>query len=130
MRVEDCFFQHIADGASNTRTTGTDAAVRMKSRRAGFKIGGFGVSFSSDDVYLDESLSPEVREAARKKRAFQTERQVSELRRTVANNAWAQYAAQSKPRPTAMTQNIALNAYRNASAPEPALPGQYLRGQV
>ncbi|GAB7023747.1 hypothetical protein [Salidesulfovibrio brasiliensis] len=101
------------------------AEAVVRTTRAGFSLGGFGVEYESEEVHVDESLSPGARAARRLTREFETESSVRTLRSEVAEeavNSRVNWAASLPNRPS-HTARHGLDAYSRAMQPESPLPG-------
>lgn len=105
------------------QTPRAEAVVRT--RRAGFSLGPFGVEYESEEVHVDESFSPGARAARRLAREFETESSVRTLRSEVAEQAvdsrvnWARSLPHRQPRAARQGHE----AYSRAMQAESPLPG-------
>ncbi|QJB55714.1 hypothetical protein [Pseudodesulfovibrio sp. zrk46] len=71
----------IAERTSERRSTEPQASVKTTS--FGFRLGKFGLDFQSQSTIIDPSLSRDVRQERQKAQAFETEKQVENLRAKV-----------------------------------------------
>lgn len=106
--------------------------ARLSSRVMGFSLGKLGVEFSSSDMELSPSLSPEAVETRRKANAFETERHVEGLRTQLAEQAVADHrnAAEAGAGPSLFSRRRSIAAYVRSASRETPLPGSMMNAAV
>ncbi|WP_147819092.1 hypothetical protein [Salidesulfovibrio onnuriiensis] len=116
-------------GAASGRET---PSARLKCRTVGFSLGKLGIEFSSRDMELDQSLSPEAAESRRKANAYGAERQVEGLRAQVAQQAVNDRQASfgSGECASLFQRRRGLAAYSQTTTPEAPLPGSMFKAAV
>ena len=116
----------------------TRAQVRTTATSFGFSLGKFGVRFEKESTQLDPSLSRDVRKERQKRRAFETESEVENLRAAVGRNGAVfrdnQYgghgAAVGFSSPSVNRVRQAMTAYADAQRRDLPPPGAMLAGVV
>ncbi len=91
----------------------TEPQASVKTTTFGFRLGKFGVDFSSSKTVLDPSLSRDVREKREKAQAFQTEAEVEALRAKVGADGAAYRERGVSPE---TGESPALHRIKNAMA--------------
>lgn len=122
----------VAERQSEARRTEPQASVKTTS--FGFRLGKFGVDFSSRSTVLDPSLSKDVRQKRQQAQAFEAERDVESLRAKIGAEG-ASYrdttgAAGSTNRPSVHHVRSALAAYARSSEDILPPPGNMLASVV
>ena len=115
----------------------TQAHARTTTTAFGFSLGKFGVRYEQESTQLDPSLSRDVRKDKQRRRAFEAESEVENLRAAVGRNGavyrdgqYAGSAEASAPPPTQRRIQQALSAYARADRNELPSPGAMLAGVV
>jgi hypothetical protein len=72
-----------ASGASQREAETATAQATVTTTSFGFRVGKFGLDYESSSTVLDESLSPESREARKQAQSFQAQAEVTGLRAQV-----------------------------------------------
>lgn len=112
----------------------TEPQARVETTSFGFRLGKFGMDFSSSKTVLDPSLSRDVREKREKAQAFQTEAEVEALRAKVGADGAAYRERSVSPdqsgKPTLHQVKNAMTAYARSTKTTLPPPGNMLAAVV
>lgn len=122
----------LAEQRRETKRTEPQASVKTTS--FGFRLGQFGLDFSSSKTVLDPSLSRDVRERREKAQSFRAEAEVESLRARIgaegANFRQQNVSAESGSRPPLHRVRTAVAAYAESAKEILPPPGNMLAAVV